>query len=132
MKDQIASALDGLPVNSAFIYGSVARGTATAHSDLDTFILLNAAASETDLARTRQRFISLQRDLGFTPDDDYPVEIFTVAQARHAMTAEVHGGDISEDDVTEVLRALNEPKIVVLDSPDLRQLIELATRRRSQ
>src|SRR5258708_20631937 len=63
---------------ATFIYGSVASGRAHPGSDIDCFVITVRELTSDHRGRTAMRFAELQRNLGFTPDPDYPVEIFSI------------------------------------------------------
>jgi predicted nucleotidyltransferase len=118
----------------AFIYGSVAADRAGPSSDIDCFVI---TAGEIGAPQRRQlvaEFAELQRALGFTPDLDYPIEIFS-AEACHAilqstalnhmltaaMAANLDRGAADSDDM-EVLRALLDRRLVLRHAPVLDRL----------
>ena len=121
MRDDILATLAGLPVVGAFIYGSVARGTATAESDIDLFVLLDAELPPARTAALRAAFVDLQQRLGYRPDTDYPVEMFTLDQVRTALTAVE-----PDEDRREIRQALRDRKIVLVGSARLEELITMA------
>jgi predicted nucleotidyltransferase len=118
MKTDILTLLGDTPVAGAFVYGSVARGTATSASDIDVFVLLERPLNPTTTASLRKAFADLQLRLGYQPDLEYPVELFTIEAARHALV--VHAPD---EDQREVRRALTDTKIVIVASTRLDELI---------
>ncbi|MGH3712925.1 MAG: nucleotidyltransferase domain-containing protein [Micromonosporaceae bacterium] len=140
----IAAFLDEIAqgrVVAAFVYGSVAAGTAKADSDIDCFVLLKARNDDTLARRLRAGFILLQTRLGFTPDVRYPVELFTpgdcqralsgpqVARAlRQATSGQPVDSHLAETDAVEVLRALLGPRLTVRASRDLDALTRQAQR----
>jgi predicted nucleotidyltransferase len=67
-----------------FIYGSIARGTGTASSDIDTFILTHKSIPSQTAA-----YLSFLRDYhtahGLNYDSQYPAEILTLAQLSTAL-----------------------------------------------
>jgi predicted nucleotidyltransferase len=120
VRDDILAALAGLPVVGAFIYGSVARDTATAASDIDIFVLLATDLPRSRLAAVRTAFIDLQRRLGYQPDPEYPVELFSVDRVRAAIAVEA-----ADEDQREVRRALRDTKVMLVDSAQLQEVIAM-------
>ena len=118
MKTDILTLLGKAPVAGAFIYGSVARGTATSASDIDVFVLLEHPLDPATTAYLRSAFVELQLRLGYQPDLEYPVELFTIEAARNALLA--HAAD---EDQREVRRALTDTKTVIVASAQLDELI---------
>jgi predicted nucleotidyltransferase len=59
-----------------FVFGSVAKGTATNKSDIDTAIVLECENKE-DTARYLEWLNRYQLEMGMTPDQLYPAEIST-------------------------------------------------------
>jgi predicted nucleotidyltransferase len=121
VRDDIIAELAGQPVVGAFIYGSVARGTATANSDIDVFVLLGTELPPAQIALLRNAFFDLQRRLGYLPDPEYPVELFATDTVREALTA-----DVPDEDQREVRRALVDTKIVLVRSAQLEEFIAMA------
>lgn len=111
LRPQILAALDGLPVIAAFVYGSVARGTATADSDIDVFVIVEQELPDDRLSELRQRFADLQRQLGYEPDSTFPVEIFAAAAVRMALVVTE-----PDEDQQEIRRALADRKIMIAGS----------------
>lgn len=126
-------------IAGAFVYGSVAAGSARPGSDIDCFALL------TDEVTARQRhqlatgFANLQRRLGYTPDPVYPIELFTAARCRDALSSAIvqsairdaFGGGrldpaVADADDLEVFRALVGIRLRVVDCDDLERLSHLA------
>lgn len=118
MNTDIVTLLEGLPVTAAFIYGSVARGTATAGSDIDVFVLLEHPLAPAAAVSVRTAFVELQLRLGYRPDLEYPVELFTVEAASDALAALN-----PDEDQREVRRALTDTKTVVIAGARLDDLI---------
>jgi predicted nucleotidyltransferase len=130
-------------LEAVFIYGSVARGGATASSDLDTFVITRTELDSDQRVALRSLSVCLQRQLGYQPDEQYPVEIFSVRQCEQALrgplvTRAIYSaawGHYSIDRMTlehddlEVLRALLDTKLVVASSPVLDSLIRLASQK---
>src|SRR5205823_1965420 len=132
----ITSLLDnqlGDPLVAAFIYGSVAAGRNHSDSDLDCFVLTGPEVPKETRQHVSCRFAELQRQLGFTPDPDYPIEIFSVAEcetmlADPLLDTAIGGAAITgamdpllaESDAVEVLRALLDRRLVIrtADEPD--------------
>jgi predicted nucleotidyltransferase len=130
----IASALDGEPVAAAFVYGSVASGTDRVDSDVDTFVLLSEDVGD-GRSRIRAEFTQLQRRLGYIPDADHPVELFTTADAAAALDAAeraVRDGTFDrlriDGDEREVLHALTDSRLLLLGGAALDQLSARAER----
>ncbi len=124
----IGRALDGTDVVAVLVYGSVATGTDGPGSDVDTFVLLAADPGE-HRPRLRAGFHRLQERLGWTPDPQYPVELFSTAAAGAALDglagALAAGTSDRLDpvgDEREVLRALTGPRLVLLGGPELDRL----------
>ncbi len=127
---------------AAFVYGSVARGTAGSQSDIDTFVITRAEIGPERRREIATRAVSLQADLGYQPDLEYPVEIFSVGQCvdllhdvqtLRVLTAAGGGGELDamtfNNDCLEVLRALLNRRLVIRDSPVLVSLTALANHR---
>jgi predicted nucleotidyltransferase len=128
-------------IDGAFVYGSVAHGTARPGSDADLFLV-----SVTELApvlrdRLRTDVGHLQRALGYSPDPVHPVEIFPAARCVDALTGPLilratHtaacGTPIDritlDSDDLEILRALLDRRLPVRASPVLDSLTALAKR----
>ncbi|GAA4714934.1 nucleotidyltransferase domain-containing protein [Phytohabitans rumicis] len=133
--DMIASFLDehlGSDLVAAFIYGSVASGRAGPASDLDCFVLVRKPLASADLETVKTDFGVLQRRLGYEPDLEYPIELFTadVCHAalgsdllHHVLSDAAATGHIdphlAEHDNVEVLRALLDRRIVIRHAPAL-------------
>jgi predicted nucleotidyltransferase len=129
-----------LPAAGAFIYGSVATGAAGPHSDIDVFVLLNVQLPHGQQEITRAAFAALQHGLGFHPDPEFPVELFTLAECGTGLSsprlhATIHrlclneqaSAAADETDAMEILRALAGRHIPVRQSPALGELVERAT-----
>lgn len=125
---------------AAFVYGSVATGQAGPTSDVDTFVLLAEPLPAVAVQQIRSGFAELQERLGYTPDAAYPVELFTVQQARGALAGNevsqaIHqacsqgkvNSDLAEADAVEVLRALLGARLTVRASAQLDELTVRAT-----
>ncbi|MEU2021886.1 nucleotidyltransferase domain-containing protein [Streptomyces sp. NPDC016469] len=145
MSADVAAAIDRLLTErsceavAAFVYGSVAAGRAGPASDVDTFVLLARPLSDGAARELRTSFVDLQRRLGYVPDTDYPVELFTVEQVHTALTGAVVeraveqsrsveklGTALAESDEVEILRALLGVRLTVRHSPRLDELTALA------
>jgi predicted nucleotidyltransferase len=126
-------------VTAAFVYGSVAADRAGPGSDIDCFVLLAEGTNTVLRERIRSAFTDLQRRLGFTPDPVYPLELFTPTQCRAAFegdhvrlallgaaAAEPLDTLVSESDEAEILRALVDTRLSVLDSPEMDDLTRRA------
>lgn len=129
----------GDALEAAFVYGSVAAGTATDSSDLDCFVLLCTEPAGQQDEHLRTAFTGLQRDLGLTPDLRHPVEVFSVAACTRALNGELllqilnmagRGDNLDkptlDTDCLEVLRALLNIRLPVEDSVVLDSLTALA------
>lgn len=115
--------LRGLLV-AAFVYGSVATGRATAASDIDCFVMLRERLTRRSALPLRRGFAELQRRLGYTPDPEYPLELFTVGECytatagaavacaldRYERTGVVEPAWRDCDDL-EIVRALTGPRL---------------------
>lgn len=124
---------------AAFVYGSVATGRAGPTSDVDTFVLLARPLPDEAVRELRTSFVDLQKQLGYVPDTDYPVELFTMEQVHTALTGteveraveqsrsqeELDTG-LAESDGVEILRALLGARLTVRPSPRLDELTALA------
>lgn len=129
----------GSSLVAAFVYGSVATGTARPGSDLDCFTLTARALPASTRSATGVSFSTLQRTLGYTPDPAYPIELFS---ARHCWTA-LRGPVVAEAlrqarergrldlplsgaDEVEVLRALLGARLTVTSATALDRLTHAA------
>lgn len=125
----------------AFIYGSVATGRAGPGSDIDCFVLLAQPETAEMATQLRSGFAELQSDLGYTPDPEYPIELFTLQQCQEALNsssvhqaiqqARMHGHVdpvLAASDEAEVLRALLGTRLTVRTCPQLRELTDHAKR----
>lgn len=129
-------------VEAAFVYGSVARGTATAASDVDLLVLTTAQVAPQVRVQLRQSTHKLQLQLGYQPDPEHTVEVFAVPACVDALTGplvlravqqaatsrEIDRLTLDSDDL-EILRALLDRHLIVLDSPLLEGLVGLARNR---
>jgi len=129
-----ARALAAEPVAAVFVYGSVAIGTDRVGSDVDTFVLLSEDVGERRRG-IRAEFARLQRRLGYTPDAEHPVELFTSADAAGALDdAEraIRDGRLdrltAEGDEREVLHALTDSRLLLLGGDSLDSLTARAER----
>lgn len=124
---------------AAFVYGSVASGDAGPGSDLDCFVMLESPPDAASRERLRTDFGALQTAMGYCPDLDYPIEVFSVDQCRAALvSATVHRAlaqacsrtalseDLAATDVVEVLRALLGSRLTVRSAPQLDDLTQTA------
>jgi hypothetical protein len=133
----ITSFLDefGSDVTAAFIYGSVAWQHIHQGSDIDCFIVTAGEVPAPLRQYIRAEFVELQRSLGFTPDIDYPVEVFSVAACRTALSGQTLAlilaealaagrvrPDSVETDELEILRALLDKRLVLRPAPALDSL----------
>jgi hypothetical protein len=124
---------------AAFIYGSVASGRTHPGSDIDCFVITVQELTPDRRHQTAVQFAELQRNLGFTPDPDYPVEIFSVAACESllagavldaalrdaTLTGAIDPGLVESDSI-EVLRALLDRRLVLRHGPVLDQLTSQA------
>lgn len=133
--DMIASFLDehlGSDLVAAFVYGSVAAGRAGPASDLDCFVLVRMPLASVQLELIRTEFGVLQRRLGYVPDPEYPIELFTADACHAALDSDLLNDVLSdaaatghidphvaEDDNVEVLRALLDHRVVLRQAPAL-------------
>src|SRR5258708_7753113 len=81
----VLGAIHDLPACGVVVYGSVAAGTATTSSDLDTLILTEHDLAESAGDQLRERFVAMQLRLGLQPDLQYPVELFSLAAATGSL-----------------------------------------------
>ncbi|WP_020216756.1 nucleotidyltransferase domain-containing protein [Salinispora cortesiana] len=128
----------GTAVSAAFVYGSVATGRDGPGSDLDCFVLTRWDLDGPQRRRAQAGFAALQRALGFTPDCDYPVELFSTHACRAILEGSALAAIIArastcgiaphtaQSDETEVLRSLLDQRLVVTHSSCLDQLTEQA------
>lgn len=120
---------------AAFIYGSVAAGRNHSESDIDCFVLTGSEVARDTRQHVGRGFAELQRQLGFTPDPDYPIEIFSVATCEFLLAdtlldtaiwgAAIAGtidAVLAESDAVEVLRALLDRRLVIRPARELDQL----------
>jgi hypothetical protein len=115
----------------AFINGSVAAGRAGPSSDIDCFVITQGALSAGQRGQLGVAFAKLQQELGFLPDLDHPIEIFSAEACRELLqsseldrmlTAAVAGSldsHAAESDEVEVLRALLDRRLVLRHAEDL-------------
>jgi histidinol-phosphatase (PHP family) len=126
------------PVLGAFVYGSLAAGRAGAGSDIDTFVLTQADPGPDALAFARAGFRDLQTRLGYSPDPEHPVEMYSISRARavlesattlHHLTRLRDGSRQSQfldSDDAEILRALMGSAHDIVSSPELDALRDRA------
>jgi len=128
-------------VEGALIYGSVARGSATAESDVDLFVVTNGTVDPGEHDRLRLDAGQMQRRLGYQPDPVHTVEVFTADRCVDALTGPlvlrathvVADGQaidritVDSDDL-EILRALLDRRLTVRASPVVDSLTALAVR----
>jgi predicted nucleotidyltransferase len=128
-------------IDAAFVYGSVARGTARPDSDLDLFLVTVADLGQQQQERLRADAESLQRTFGYRPDPAHPVEVFSAVRCVDALTGPLvlratymgaSGRPIDrvtlDSDDLEILRALLDHRLSVRTSPVLDDLTSLAHR----
>lgn len=138
VRDMLAR-LDG--VEGAFVYGSVAHGTARPGSDVDLFVVTVTDLRPEARAHLHSAAEGLQRDLGYRPDPVHVVEAFSTARCVDALTGPLvlrathmaaDGRPIDQvtldSDDLEILRALLDRRLVVRPSPVLDGLTDLAHR----
>ncbi|MFD0404123.1 nucleotidyltransferase domain-containing protein [Kitasatospora sp. NPDC127116] len=124
---------------AAFVYGSVATGHAGPGSDIDCFVMLDNLPDPGTREQLRVGFGRLQTALGYTPDLNYPIEVFSVEQCLAALSsATTHRAlgqacsqaalceDLAETDAVEVLRAMLGTRLTVRSAPQLDDLTRLA------
>lgn len=120
---------------AAFIYGSVAAGRNHSDSDIDCFVLVDREVPQETRQQVGCRFADLQRQLDFTPEPDYPIEIFSMARCETLLadplldiaigSAAITGMMdplLAESDAVEVLRALLDRRLVIRPARELDQL----------
>ncbi len=129
-------------IEGAFVYGSVAHGTARRGSDVDLFVVTVTELGPQVRTHLRSAAEELQRGLGHRPDPVHVVEVFPTARCVDAlngplvlrathMAAEGRPIDrttLDSDDL-EILRALLDRRLTVRPSPVLDSLTDLARRR---
>jgi predicted nucleotidyltransferase len=126
-------------VAAAFIYGSVAGGRSGPSSDIDCFVITHCDLPAEVRTRVAVGFTALQRSLGFVPDPEYPIEVFSVRFCDSTLRGPVLerivsdvaiGGvmdsQVAASDEVEVLRALLDQRIVVRPGPVLADVTSLA------
>jgi len=130
---------DDLEVLAALIYGSVATGRATPDSDIDCLVVVSEDPVPGVGDRVRAEFADLQRRLGYTPDPEYPIELFGMETCRTLLRSSTYDaaatGQRSRkpaaagtlDDAAELVHALTSPRIAIIDSPVLAELTGYAT-----
>lgn len=132
--------LDGVDgIEGAFVYGSVARGTAHRGSDIDLFVVTVAALAPPARTCLHSAAEQLQRVLGYRPDPVHVVEIFPAARCADALTGplvlratHMAAGGRAVDRITldsddlEILRALQDQRLVARSSPVVDGLTALA------
>lgn len=129
-------------VDTAFVYGSVATGSASAGSDVDSFVITRAAQTPARRAQIGQAVARLQIELGYLPDLAHPVEIFATdacvsalqeATLVDALDLAGRGEELDpatfDSDCLEIARALLHPRLVVTASPNLERLSRIAQHR---
>lgn len=127
---------------AAFVYGSIAAGKATAHSDIDLFVITRDVLAATHRTTIQSTARSWQRKLGFQPDHQHPIELFSIDACVEALHAPLllralysagRGDTLDpgtfDSDCLEVLRAMLNPHLLVRDSPVLASLVTLAHQR---
>jgi len=146
MTEPIATAIAGflacqeaLEVLAALIYGSVATGRATPDSDIDCLVVVSEDPVPSVVARVRAEFADHQQRLGYTPDPEYPIELFGLETCRALLRSSTHdaagtgqrpqkpAAAVTLDDAAELVRALTSPRIAIIDSPVLAELTGYAT-----
>jgi len=137
-----ATAMVALELEAAFVYGSVARGTATPASDIDTFLLVRSELDAAQRDGLDAAFTRLQHEFGCRPDPDHPVEIFAVGTCERALAGPLvlrsvdtaaRGGTLDQpthdSDDLELLRALLDSRLPVIESLVLDSLTAIARHR---
>lgn len=126
-------------VDGAFVYGSVAHGTARPGSDVDLFLVTVTELAPGERDRLRADAEHLQRTLGYHPDPVHPIEVFPAARCFEALTGPlvlraIHMAacgtpidriTLDSDDV-EILRALHDWRLTVRPSRVVDSLTTLA------
>lgn len=128
-------------IEGAFVYGSVAHGTARPGSDIDLFVVTVADLGPEVRAHLRSAAEGLQRGLGYLPDPVHVVEVFSTARCVDALTGPLvlrathmaaDGRPIDrmtlDSDDLEILRALQDRRLTVRPSPVVDGLTALARR----
>ena len=136
---QMLARYDG--IEGAFVYGSVAHGTARPSSDVDLFVVTVADLRPEVRAHLHSAAEQLQRGLGYRPDPVHVVEVFSTARCVDALTGPLvlrathmaaDGRPIDQitldSDDLEILRALQDRRLVVRPSPVVDGLTALAGR----
>ncbi|MGL5864345.1 MAG: nucleotidyltransferase domain-containing protein [Dermatophilaceae bacterium] len=136
---QMLTRFDG--IEGAFVYGSVAHGTARPGSDIDLFVVTVADLGPEVRAHLHSAVEQLQRGLGYRPDPVHVVEVFSAAQCADALAGPLvlranhlvaDGRPIDQialnSDDLEILRALQDRRLVVRHSPVVDGLTALAGR----
>ncbi len=130
---------DDLEVLAALIYGSVATGRATPDSDIDCLVVVSEDPVSSVGARVRAEFADLQQRLGYTPDPEYPIELFGLEACRTLLRSSTYDAAATGqrpqksaaadplDDAAELLHALTSPRIAIIDSQVLAELTGYAT-----
>lgn len=126
-------------IAGAFVYGSVAAGAGRPDSDIDCFALLSGEVTARQRNQLATGFASLQRRLGYKPDGAYPIELFTAARCRDALSGAIvrdairdsvggvrPGPAAADSDDLEIFRALVGTRLTAVDCGDLEQLSRLA------
>lgn len=129
----------GVDLLGCFLYGSYARGTHTPTSDLDCFVVTNKQIEDERIQYLRAGFITLQESLGFQPDVEFPIEVFTLDACERLLASPsllelIDAGwrqgyspvMSSEDDAVEMLRALISKKVVLCGPTIVKELEEAA------
>jgi hypothetical protein len=126
---------------AGFIYGSVADATSGPHSDIDCFVLIGRVMPPRARLDAAAGFARLQRRLGFVPDPDFPIEVFTADACDAALDGPAlatclrpvaAGGvvvsETVESDDVEILRALLDTHLVLVENAALDRLVDRAER----
>lgn len=125
-------------LEAAFVYGSVATGSAGPASDIDLFVITAAPPAPDALVDLKERAASLQSELGYCPDPDYPVEVFAAGECERLLAGPVLGeafaaaargpvaAAVIDADALEVARALTGPGLEVIAAPVADRLRDLA------
>ena len=144
VEQRIAAVLElclGADAEGAFVYGSVAHGTAGPESDIDTFIVTRDEVPERQEADLLRRLAALQHELGYRPDEEHPAELFSIQACLTALDGPLvlratdsaaRDREIDlltlEHDHLEILRALVDARLPIVESIVLDGLISFANR----
>lgn len=102
-------------VDYAFIYGSVARRQDTLNSDVDVFVSLK---KRLDFTAFKKSHIELCKRLGFTIDEEYPIEIWESKVIEKAISKNLKQELLNEDEI-EIIKAHKMPKICIFGNKQI-------------